>query len=76
MRCAAGIMGKSGDWDIFSCFESNRRCISLDRFSLFLFNTATAFARCQLGGIGRRARLKIEFYGVWVRVPQLVLKNV
>ncbi len=29
----------------------------------------------QLGGIGRRARLKIEFERVWVRVPQLVGKQ-
>ena len=24
----------------------------------------------RFGGIGRRARLKIEYYCVWVRVPQ------
>lgn len=47
----------------------------LDFFLKILFNPPEHSCSCQLGGIGRRARLKIEFERVWVRVPQLVLSN-
>ena len=29
--------------------------------------------KCQSGGIGRRARLKLVYSGVWVRFPPLIL---
>ena len=31
--------------------------------------------KCLSGGIGRRARLKLVFLGVWVRFPPQVQKN-
>lgn len=44
-------------------------CLTACRFWC-LIRPLSAYRR--LGGIGRRARLKIEFFGVWVRVPQPV----
>ena len=52
--------------------SSFSRNFALDSPFIICYNAPVP---CQLGGIGRRARLKIEFFGVWVRVPQLVQKR-
>lgn len=71
---------------MLSCFQTANlkiilMCVAFFCFFIWLEKKCKLHLRSQLrtkslsGGIGRRARLKLVFFGVWVRFPPQVLKT-